>query len=167
MRHPRQHILLVMLPSPLLLLRRPTLLYLMCIMPRAHRAIPDAMPSPFVCSLGFSSRYECMDDNATCFWAGFRLRKFSPEEAASAEANDWSALPWDLKVEKWSLCYSVCICLCWIRVLHIFFLRYLSPLLLPVPGLGSWLIYVWHGFLTVLTFAVCSNLGYIVSIFAW
>ena len=67
----------------------------------------------------------------------FRLRRRITEKEEEIFANltssgDWNALPWDLKVETWSLCYSMCLWFCWFRVLHIFFLRYLPPLFLPV-----------------------------------
>jgi hypothetical protein len=142
------------------------------------------MPVPLLYRLGFSSRYGCIDDKATCYSSHvlFRLRNFSPKEeeifanltsssdwnsANVTSSGDWNALPWDLKVEPWSLCYSMCISFCCLRVLHIFFLTYL-PLSSCLSFVSdSCIAYVWHRFVIVLTFKVCSKLGYIVSIFAW
>ena len=77
---------------------------------------------------GFFMHQECIANENSCFSSDFRLRGVSQSELQAMQIGKekWNTLPWDIKLEVWSLCYSLCIFFCWWRVLNIFYLSHIG-----------------------------------------
>jgi hypothetical protein len=78
--------------------------------------------------VGFFEHQKCLANENSCFTSDFRLREVSQSELQAMQVGkeQWSTLPWDIKLEVWSLCYSLCIFCCWWRVLNIFYLSHIG-----------------------------------------
>ena len=73
---------------------------------------------------GYYEHQRCLADQNLCFSSDFRLRGASQSEMEHLQDDkrEWSSLPWDIKLEVWSLSYAICIFVCWWRVLQVFYL---------------------------------------------
>jgi hypothetical protein len=77
---------------------------------------------------GFFEHQKCIANENSCFSSDFRLRQVSQSELQAMQLGKekWSTLPWDIKLEVWSLCYSLCLFFSWWRVLNIFYLSHIG-----------------------------------------